>query len=70
MGSMQKKASNNSSRKAARPLSSRRLAWMMVGDSEDLSSTERHTLERAIENCSDVATIYPLVEKFVPMMRS
>lgn len=32
VSSMQKKTSNNSSRKAARPLSSRRLVWMMLGN--------------------------------------
>jgi len=68
--SMQKKTSKNSSRNAARPLSSRRLAWMMVGDPEDLSDAERHALERAIETCADVAAIHPLVQTFVGMVRS
>jgi len=64
------KASKNSPRKAARQLSSRQLAWMMVGDPEDLSSAERHALERAVETCADVAAIYPLVQKFSNMVRS
>lgn len=71
--SMRKKTSKNSKnspRKAARPLSSRRLAWMMVGGSEDLSDTERHALEQAMEACPDVAAIYPLVQGFADMVRS
>ncbi len=71
--SMRKKTSKNSkrsSRKAPRPLSSGRLAWMMVGDYEELSSEERHALQRAIEACADVAIIYPLVQKFSDMVRS
>jgi hypothetical protein len=47
LDSMRKKSSKNSKRsprKASRPLSSRKLAWMMVGDPEDLSSDERHAL--------------------------
>ncbi len=67
---MQKKTSENLSRKAARPLSSRRLAWMMVGDPEDLSFVERHALERAVETCVDVVAVYPLVQRFVKMVRS
>ncbi len=70
--SMRKKTSKNSkrlSRKPSRPLSSRRLAWMMVGDPEELSPDERHALQRAIEACADVATIYPLVQKFSAMVR-
>jgi transposase len=43
---------------------------MMVGDPEDLSSAERHALERAVETCADVAAIYPLVQKFSNMVRS
>ncbi len=64
------KSSKNSPRKAPRPLSSRRLAWMMVGDPEDLSSDERRALQRAIEACADVAAIYPLVQGFSEMVRS
>lgn len=70
VSSMRKKTSKDSSRKAARPLSSRRLAWMMVGDPEDLSSAERDALERAVETCADVAAIYPLVQRFADMVRS
>lgn len=70
VSSMRKKTSKNPSRKAARPLSSRRLAWMMVGDPEDLSFAERHALERAIETCADVAAIHPLVRRFAGMVRS
>jgi hypothetical protein len=64
LDSMRKKTSNNSKRsprKASRALSSRRLAWMMVGDPEDRSSDERHALQRAIEACPNVAAIHPLV---------
>lgn len=68
--SMRRKTSKNSSRETTRPLSSRQLAWMMMGDPEDLSSTERHVLRRAAETCTDVAAIYPLVERFVKMIRS
>jgi transposase len=71
--SMRKKTSKNSknsSGKASHPLSSRRLAWMMVDDLEDLSSDERHALQRAIEACADVAAIHPLVQKFSDMVRS
>lgn len=71
--SMRKKTSKNSKRlsgKPSRPLSSRRLAWMMVGDPEDLSSEERHALKQAMETCADVAVIYPLVQKFSEMIRS
>ncbi len=64
------KASTNLPRKAARQLSSRRLAWMMVGDHEDLSSAERHALERAVEACADVAAIHLLVRRFANMVRS
>lgn len=56
--SMRRKTSKNSKRlsgKPSRPLSSRRLAWMMVGDPEELSSDERRALERAI----DVARTWP-----------
>ncbi len=67
---MRKKTSKDSSRKAARPLSSRRLAWMMVGKPEDLSSAERDALERAVETCADVAAIYPLVQTFADMVHS
>ncbi len=73
VGSMRKKTSKNSKnspQKAARTLSSRWLAWMMVGDPEDLSSAERHALERATEACADVAAIHPLVQRFVNMVRS
>ncbi len=70
VSSMRKKTSKNPSRKAARPLSSRRLAWMMVGDPEELSSAEQHALERAVETCADVAAIYPLVQRFAGMVRS
>ena len=70
--SLRKKTSKNSkrsSRKPSRPLSSRRLAWTMVGDPEELSLDERHALQRAIEACADVATIYPLVQNFCAMVR-
>src|SRR5215204_1696594 len=70
---MRKKNSKNSKRsprKASRPVSSRRLAWMMVGDRENLSSDERHALQRAIEACPDVATIHPLVQRFADIIRS
>ena len=73
VGSMRKKTSKNSKhspRKASRPLSSRRLAWMMVGDPDELSPDERHALQRAIESCSDVAAIHPLVRRFANMVRS
>jgi transposase len=73
LDSMRKKTSKNSKRsprKASRPLSSRRLAWMMVGDPEDLSSDERHALQRAIEACPNVAAIHPLVQRFADMVRS
>ncbi len=70
LSSMRKKTSGSVSRKAARPLSSRRLAWMMVGDTEDLSEAERDALERAIEACPDVAATYPLVRRFAEMVRS
>ena len=71
--SMRRKTSKNSKRssgKPSRPLSSRRLAWMMVGDPEVLSSDEQHALEQAMEACPDVAAIYPLVQKFSEMVRS
>lgn len=71
--SMRKKTSKNSKRlsgKPSRELSSRRLAWIMVGDPEGLSFDERHALRRAIEDCPDVAAIYPLVQKFSTMVRS
>jgi transposase len=71
--SMRRKTSQNSKRtsgKSSRPLSSRRLAWMMVGDPEALSPDEQHALKRAMEVCPDVATIYPLVQKFSEMVRS
>ena len=71
--SMRKKTSKNSKRsprKVSRPLSSRRLAWMMVGDPEEPSSDERHALERAVEACADAAAIRPLVQKFADMVRS
>ncbi|MDP9481456.1 MAG: transposase [Actinomycetota bacterium] len=68
--SVRKKTSKSSPRKAPRPLSSRRLAWMMVGDPEDLSSDERRALQRAIEACADVAAIRPLVQEFSEMVRS
>ena len=71
--SMRKKTSKNSkrlSRKPSRPLSSRRLAWMMVSDPEELSSDEQRALEGAIEACSDMAAIYPLVQRFSEMVRS
>lgn len=71
--SMRRKTSKNSKRlsqKPSRPLSSRRLAWMMVGDPEALSSNERHALKQAMEVCADVAVIYPLVQKFSDMVRS
>jgi transposase len=70
--SMRKKTSKNSKRssgKPSRPLSSRRLAWIMVGDREALSPGERDALQRAIEACADVATIYPLAQKFSEMVR-
>ena len=73
MDSMRKKTSKNSKnslQEAARPLSSRRLAWMMVGDPEELSSSERHALKRATEACAAVAAIYPLVRRFADMVRS
>jgi transposase len=69
VSSMQQKTSKNSTQKTTRSLSSRRLAWMMVGDFEDLSSTERQALERAIEVCREAAVIYPLVQKFANMVR-
>jgi transposase len=71
--SMRKKTSKNSKRlsgKPSRPLSSRRLAWMMVGGPEAMSSDERHAMKQAMEACSDVAVIYPLVQKFSEMVRS
>jgi len=43
---------------------------MMVGDHEDLSSAERHALERAVEACADVAAIHLLVRRFANMVRS
>jgi hypothetical protein len=43
---------------------------MMVGDPEDLSSEERHALQRAVEACPDVAAIHPLVQRFADMVRS
>jgi hypothetical protein len=46
------------------------LAWMMVGDPEGLSSTERQAWQRAIEVCRDAAVIYPLIQKKVASMRS
>jgi hypothetical protein len=67
--SMQEKTSKNSTRKATRSLSSRRLAWMMVGDPEGLSSTERQAWQRAIEVCGDAAVIYPLIQKKFASMR-
>lgn len=71
--SMRRKTSKNSKRlsgKPSRPLSSRKLAWMMACDPEALSSDERHALERAMEACADVAAIYPLMQKFSEMVRS
>lgn len=71
--SMRKKTSKNSKRsslKPSRPLSSRRLAWMMVSDPEELSPDEWHALERAMEACADVGAIYPLVQRFSEMVRS
>lgn len=71
--SMRRKTSKNSKRspqKASRPLSSRRLAWMMVGDPEELCSEERRALQQAIEACADVAVVYPLVQRFASMVRS
>ena len=71
--SMRKKTSKNSKRssdKPPRPLSSRRLAWMMVGYPEALSSDEQPVLKQAMEACPDVAAIYPLVQKFSKMVRS
>jgi transposase len=41
---------------------------MMVGDLEELSSTEGQALQRTIEVCSDAAVIYPLVQKFANMV--
>lgn len=67
--SMQEKTSKKTANKAARSLSSRRLVWMMLGDPQDLSCTERRALKQAIESCRDVAAIYPLVQKFVRMVR-
>jgi hypothetical protein len=43
---------------------------MMVGDPEDLSSEERHALQRAVEACPDVPAIHPLVQRFADMVRS
>lgn len=71
--SMRRRTSKNSKRspqKASRPLSSRRLAWMMVGDPEELCSEERRALQQAIEACADVAVVYPLVQRFASMVRS
>ena len=71
--SMRRKTSRNSGRlsqKPSRPLPPRRLAWMMVGDPEALSSGERHALKQAMETSSDVAAIRPLVQRFASMVRS
>ncbi len=71
--SMRKKTSKNSKRlsgKPSRPLTSRRLAWMMVGDPEELSSEERRALKQAMETCPDVAASYPLVQRFASMVHS
>ena len=43
---------------------------MMVGDPEDLSSDERHALQRAIEASPNVAAIHQLVQRFADMVRS
>lgn len=49
--------------------SARRLAWLLVRKPEDLRPAEQHLLARLQAACPDATVAYPLVQRFVQLLR-
>jgi len=56
--------------KADRARSPKRLVWLLLGDSQDLGGAERGTLDEMLEASTDVAVIYPLIQRFEKMIKN
>ncbi len=56
--------------KADRTRSPKRLVWLLLGDSQDLGGAERGTLNEMLEASTDVAVIYPLIQRFEKMIKN
>jgi transposase len=65
----QKRTLQESSGKADRAPSPKRLVWLLVGDPEDLKSAERGALDEMLKASTDVAVIYPLIQRFEKMIK-
>jgi transposase len=49
--------------------SARRLAWLLVREPEQLRPAEQHLLARLQAACPDASVAYPLVQRFVQLLR-
>jgi len=49
--------------------SPKRLVWLLLGDPEDLETAERGALDEMLKASTDVAAIYPLIQRFEKMLR-
>jgi transposase len=56
--------------KADRIPSPKRLVWLVLGDPEDLVDAERGALDEMLKAATDVAVIYPLIQKFKKMTKN
>jgi transposase len=54
---------------ADRAPSPKRLVWLLLGDPEDLETAERGALDEMLKASTDVAAIYPLIQRFEKMLR-
>ena len=54
---------------ARRRPSARRLAWLLVREPEQLRPADQHLLARLQAACPDAAVAYPLVQRFVQLLR-
>jgi transposase len=55
---------------ADRAPSPKRLVWLLLGDPEALEKAERRALDEMLEVSTDVATIYPLIQRFEKMIKN
>lgn len=49
--------------------SPKRLVWLLLGDPEDLEKAERRALDEMLEASTDLAMIYPLIQRFKKMLK-
>lgn len=66
----QKRTLRNPIGKMDRAPSPKRLVWLLLGDPENMEATERGALDEMLGTSTDVAAIYPLIQKFRKMIKN